>query len=576
MNIFTRKIFTGAFLLLFSVVLFSQERDIMPEEENQRKFDYYYYSALNAKAQNKYDEAYDLFNHCLALDSTNASLLIELAAFHNVLGENEKAYELVKKAVGYNPTNYYYNMVLADLSKSNDKNDEVVEIYENLLKLYPEKVDLYYELSNVYSSMGDQEKAIESLDSLQKYTGPDDAIALSKFRLYSLAGEKERAFEEIEKIVQKNPDNINYLLMVGELYLDDSQTEKALDYFTRAEEMDSESPALILSMVKYYDKTGNKDASVEEIQKAITNNKMEVDAKLQLLGRYIGMLSQGNQDLEPAHRLFASLFEQHPNDSRINLIYGDLLMMEEKEGEALKQFEIYTDNNPEDPTGYDQMLRITLPDTTATDKVIEITEKGIQNIPDAPQFYFYLGLVKATQDKLKESLLIFEEGLEKAEFRNPIIESDFYGQMGDINYMLKKEETAFEMYEKALDINPQNLHVLNNYSYYLSLKRQDLDKAEKMSGLTVKAEPTNATYLDTYGWVLFEQGAYTMAKIYIEKAIEYGEDEISAEVWEHYGDVLAVTGDLEKALEQWKKARDAGGSSKLLKRKIRRKRYIEK
>lgn len=574
MNLVKYRILSGILLLFFIPTLFSQEKIQNLDDETRRKFDYYYYAALNAKALNEYGEAFDLFQHCFAIDSTNASLLVELAAFYSVLDNREKSIDLVRKAVGYSPDNYYYNMVFADLAKSMNLNEEVIEVYNNMLKLHPERVDLFFELSNVYSSMGELNKAIEALDSLQKYTGASDAIAINKFRYYNLAGEKQKAFSEIESVVEKNPENIQYILMVGELYLDDLQNDKALAYFERASEIDPESPALILSMVKYYEKTGNKEASIEELQKAITNTKMDVDTKLQLLGRYVALLNQGKQDLNAAQPLFHSLFEQHPNDSRINLIYGDLLLMQSKQKEALSQFEIYVKNHPDDPTGYEQMLRIVLPDTAATEKVVEISEMGIKNIPDAPQFYFYLALIKAQQKKYKESLQIFEQGLENAEFRNPMIESDFYGQMGDINYMMKNEKTAFDLYEKALAINPQNLPVLNNYSYYLSLKRQNLDKAEKMSGLTVKAEPTNATYLDTYGWVLFEQGAYTMAKIYIEKAIEYGGDDISSEVWEHYGDVLAVTGDMEKALEQWKKARETGGTSKNLKKKIKKKRYI--
>ncbi|HLW10178.1 MAG TPA: hypothetical protein VKX35_07240, partial [Fermentimonas sp.] len=143
------------------------------------------------------------------------------------------------------------------------------------------------------------------------------------------------------------------------------------------------------------------------------------------------------------------------------------------------------------------------------------------------------------------------------------------GQIGDLNFFLGNKDTAFKSYDNALKLNPQNLPVLNNYSYYLSLDKRELDKAEQMSGITVKAEPLNPTYLDTYGWILYEQGSYVMAKIYIEKAIEY-EKEPSADVYEHYGDVLFKTGEEEKALEQWKRARELGGDSKELKRKIRR------
>ncbi|MPM34226.1 Beta-barrel assembly-enhancing protease [bioreactor metagenome] len=545
------------------------------DETSRRKFDYFFYEAVNAKTLGKYAESFDLLQHCYSMDSTNASVLIELGAYYSSLEEKNKALDFFRRAVKQDPANYYYNMILAGLSKELDLKKEVIEIYNYLLKTYPEKVELYFELANVYGDNGELDKAIQSLDSLQKYTGVSDAITLNKFRLYNMMDKKDRAFEEIQSVIDKNPDNIRYKLLMGDLYLQDNQADKALDYYQQAKQIAPDEPSLILSMVNYYEKTNNKPAAVEELQKAITSSKMEVETKLQLLARYITLLRQSQQDIKTANPLFQSMFEQHPNNTRINMMYGDVLLLQEDKKGAMEQFEIYTKDNPADPAGYEQMLRIVLPDTQALEKVVEITLTGIEHIPTAPQFYFYLGLAKFQQKKYGEALSIYEQGLTNAEFQSPVIESDFYGQIGDIHHFLKNNNIAFENYEKALKLNPQNLPVLNNYSYYLSLERKSLDKAEQMSGITIKAEPTNPTYLDTYGWILFEQGAYTMAKIYIEKAIEYGKEDLTAEVLEHYGDVLAVTGEKEKAVEQWKKAKELGSGSKTLNKKIKRKEYIK-
>ncbi|HBK40620.1 MAG: hypothetical protein PHV67_03595 [Petrimonas sp.] len=562
-------------LVLFPVSLFSQVEGLILDETSRRKFDYFFYEAVNAKTLGKYAESFDLLQHCYSMDSTNASVLIELGAYYSSLEEKNKALDFFRRAVKQDPANYYYNMILAGLSKELDLKKEVIEIYNYLLKTYPEKVELYFELANVYGDNGELDKAIQSLDSLQKYTGVSDAITLNKFRLYNMMDKKDRAFEEIQSVIDKNPDNIRYKLLMGDLYLQDNQADKALGYYQQAKQIDPDEPSLILSMVNYYEKTNNKPAAVEELQKAITSSKMEVETKLQLLARYITLLRQSQQDIKTANPLFQSMFEQHPNNTRINMMYGDVLLLQEDKKGAMEQFEIYTKDNPADPAGYEQMLRIVLPDTQALEKVVEITLTGIEHIPTAPQFYFYLGLAKFQQKKYGEALSIYEQGLTNAEFQSPVIESDFYGQIGDIHHFLKNNNIAFENYEKALKLNPQNLPVLNNYSYYLSLERKSLDKAEQMSGITIKAEPTNPTYLDTYGWILFEQGAYTMAKIYIEKAIEYGKEDLTAEVLEHYGDVLAVTGEKEKAVEQWKKAKELGSGSKTLNKKIKRKEYIK-
>ena len=536
--------------------------------DSTRKFDYYFYEALNAKAQGKYSEAFDFFLHCNQLDSTNANVLVELGTFYNVMQNKEKAHEYFEKAVHFDKKNYYYNMMLAGLSKELELHDDVVEIYKYLHELYPDKSELLFELANAYADNGETEKAIESLNEIEKRIGVSEALALNKFRLYSMMNNKEKAFEEIEQIIEKSPGDQRYLLLMGDLYMEDNQRDKALGYYKKAELIDPDNPSLILSMVNYYERTGNRESAQNELKNAITGTLMEVDTKLQLLTRYLGILQQNDQDLKQANTLFESLFEQYPNNTQINLIYGNVLSLQNDYEGAVEQFEIFIEDNPENPGGYEQIIRVALPKEDFA-KVKVITTKALKHLPREPQFYYYLGAVNYQDGNYKEALRVFEEGLDSAKFNNPILESDFHGQIGDLNFFLGNKETAFKSYEKALQLNPQNLPVLNNYSYYLSLDKRELDKAEQMSGITVKAEPLNPTYLDTYGWILYEQGSYVMAKIYIEKAIEY-EKEPSADVYEHYGDVLFKTGEEEKALEQWKRARELGGDSKELKRKIRR------
>jgi len=552
----------------------TKERKGIPlNEKEQRKFDYYFYEGINSKVQGKYDEAFDYLQHCYSIDSTNANVLTELGTFYNVLEEKSKALDFLKKAVKYDPKNYYYNMMLAGLSKESGNNQDAIAIYRFLLKEYPSKLELYMQLSQAYSDSGELQKAIEVLNELEKISGVSETTALTKFQLYSMLNQKEKAFTEIENIIAQNPEDPRYIVLLGDLYLQDNQPDKAIYYYNRAKAIDPDYPNLILSMVNYYEKTGNEGAAEEELRKAITGTEIDVDTKVQLLTRYIDILRQNKRDMQLVNSLFETLFDQYPHNTRLNLIYGNVLLLQEKKEEAMKQFEIYTKANPSDPVGYEQMLRIVLPDSI--DRVIEITTEAIKYIPEAPQFYFYLGGAKYQQKKYKEALEVFEEGLKSAKIENPLLKSDFYGQIGDLNYFLGNKEAAFENYEKALKLNPQNLPVLNNYSYYLSLEGKDLDKAEQMSSITVKTEPTNPTYLDTYGWVLFKQGAYTTAKIYIENAVKYSEEEPSAEIFEHYGDVLYVTGEPEKALEQWKKAKELGSDSKTLDEKIRTGKYIE-
>ena len=554
--------------------VFAQDNgDWIIDNDNKRKFDYYFYDALSAKAQGNYAEAFDLFQHCYALDSTNANVLSELSGFYNVLQETSKAAALLEKAIDKDPNNYYYNMMLGSFYRDLGQKENAIDIYNVLLESHPEKIDIYMALAEAYNDNGDLEKAIETLDDLEQVVGVRETITINKFRLYSMLSRKEEAFEEIESIIKKNPDNLGYMLMLGDLYMQDNQMEKSLKQYKKVEAADPNYPSLVLSMVNYYEKNGKPDMALEEIKRALVSPMFEIDVKLQLLTRYITMLQSNKTDTTIANPLFNTLFEQHPNNAQLNFLYGSVLMLQENETEAMEQFEIYAKAEPANPAGWENMLRIALPDSL--EKVIWITENALKHIPDAYQFYFYLGGAKYQLERYEEALEVFEEGLEKLEEGNPLVRSDFYAQIGDLNYHLGNKRVAYKKYEEALKLNPQNLGVLNNYSYFLSLDEESLDKAEQMSSITVKAEPTNPTYLDTYGWVLFRQGAYTMAKIYIENAVKYSEDEPSAEVLEHYGDILYKTGDKEKALEQWKKAKELGSDSTTLDKKIKLKKYTE-
>ncbi len=407
--------------------LFSQERELTLNENSRQKFDHYFYEALNAKAQNKFEEAFDLFRHCHALDSTNANVLVELGAYHNLMGEKSLGLSYLRKAVQYDPKNYYYNVILAGASKEMSLKQEVVDIYAFLLQTYPDKLDLYYELANAYLDNGELEEALKTFENLEKISGITDMTALNKFRIYTMMDKKEAAFDEVLAIVAKNPGNSRYTLLAGDLYLQDNQPEKALEFYQKTAETDSGNPSLILSMVNYYEKTGDKQAALEEMSKAVAGTQLEAETKLQLLARYVALLQQSKQDVKTANPLFQSFVEQHPNNSDVNLLYGEVLLLQNDTTAALNRFSAYAKANPQDPTGYEQMLRLALPDKL--DKIIEITQSALQNIPEAPQFYFYLGSAYYQQQKHREALDVFEAGLKNAKFQNPLVESDFYVQI---------------------------------------------------------------------------------------------------------------------------------------------------
>lgn len=541
--------------------------------EQQRKFDYFYYEADNLKNAGKYDAAYDLFSYCLSLDTASSPVLYELAMFQLQRNRPEKAVEMLKSAVAHSDDNFTYRMTLAGLYRNLGMYGEASDSYEELVKRYPDKSELNYYLADALTQEGEIGAAIDAYNVLESTMGMNETLSLQKFKLYQTLKQPDKAFEEIEKLANKYPMNARYRLLMGDLHLENEETEKALACYQQAHEIDPDDPRYIVSMANYYDQTGDKEAAEQEIRDALVNEKLDVETKVGILSRYVQRLQQTQQGIENANSLFQTLLDQHPEDTELKLMYGSLLMAQQKEEEAKFQFQLVTEMEPSNEGAWQQLLNISLKGEDIPE-VIRICTRCKELFPEAPEYYFYLGIGYYMQEKYQESLDTYYAGLKIIPEGNGVVKSNFYGQIGDLYYQMEKMDEAYKAYDEALKYNENNAPVLNNYSYFLTLDKKDLKKAERMAAQCIKLEPDNATYLDTYAWVFFVQGNYTLAKIYIENALSKDKTN-SAELVDHYGDILYMSGEKDKALEQWKKAKEMGKDTDVLKQKIAKGIYIE-
>lgn len=541
--------------------------------EQQRKFDYFYYEAANLKNAGKYDAAYDLFSYCLSLDTASSPVLYELAMFQLQRNRPEKAVEMLKSAVAHSDDNFTYRMTLAGLYRNLGMYGEASDSYEELVKRYPDKSELNYYLADALTQEGEIGAAIDAYNVLESTMGMNETLSLQKFKLYQTLKQPDKAFEEIEKLANKYPMNARYRLLMGDLHLENEETEKALACYQKAHEIDPDDPRYIVSMANYYDQTGDKEAAEQEIRDALVNEKLDVETKVGILSRYVQRLQQTQQGIENANSLFQTLLDQHPEDTELKLMYGSLLMAQKKEDEAKFQFQLVTEMDPSNEAAWQQLLNMALKREDIPE-VIRICTKCKEVFPESPEYYFYLGIGYYMQEKYQESLDTYYAGLKIIPEENGVVKSNFYGQIGDLYYQMKKMDEAYKAYDEALKYNENNAPVLNNYSYFLTLDKKDLKKAERMAAQCIKLEPDNATYLDTYAWVFFVQGNYTLARIYIENALSKDTTN-SAELVDHYGDILYMSGEKDKALEQWKKAKEMGKDTDVLKQKIAKGIYIE-
>ena len=216
----------------------------------QRKFDYYFYEGLKLKQDGKYDAAYDLFNYCLEIDSTAAPVLYELSSFYVQMDKADRAVEMLRRAVQDEPENFTYQMALANVSRNLGMFTEAAEQYEKLAREYPEKPELYYYLGESRTQEGELGKAIEAYDALENIMGMNEALSMQKFKLYASLNEEDKAFAEIEKLAAKYPGEARYQLLIGDLYLEKKEHDKALKAYRLNGENFPSSTNQILCMKK--------------------------------------------------------------------------------------------------------------------------------------------------------------------------------------------------------------------------------------------------------------------------------------------------------------------------------------
>jgi tetratricopeptide (TPR) repeat protein len=206
------------------------------------------------------------------------------------------------------------------------------------------------------------------------------------------------------------------------------------------------------------------------------------------------------------------------------------------------------------------------------DQALRHSEQALEVFPNHAMIQYFNGIANLRKRRFPDAISAFEQ-CKKLASNNQALATDANAMLGDAYYGNKEFEKSDKAYDDALTIDPNNSSVLNNYSYYLALRKSNLEKAEKMSSLLIRNNPDNPSFLDTHAWVLYSREKYREAKRIIERAISTGK--ANAVHFEHYGDILYKLGDVDGAVQQWEKARGLNANSETLNKKIANRKIYE-
>lgn len=549
-------------------------KETLLSAEQQRKYDYFFLEAMRMKGKNEYDAAFGLLQHCLDINPTASSALYEISQYYMFLRQVPQGQVALEQAVAFAPDNYWYSQGLVSLYQQQNELDKAAALLEKMVTRFPSKQDPLFSLLDIYSRQEKYNDVISTLNRLEKRLGKNEQLSMEKFRIYLQMKDDKKAFQEIESLVQEYPMDMRYQVILGDVYLQNGKKQEAYDAYQKVLAVEPDNPMALFSMASYYEQTGQKELYQQQLDTLLLNKKVTSDTKISVMRQVIAENEQSSaKDSIQVIALFDRMMKQDMDDPQIPMLYSQYLLSKNMEQEAVPVLEQVVDL---DPTNKAARLMLVSAAVKKEDykQIIKVCEPGIEATPDALELYYYLAIAYHQAEQGDSVLSVCNRALEHItpDTRKEVI-SDFYSIMGDIYHTKKQMTEAYAAYDSALVYNPSNIGALNNYAYYLSVERRDLDKAEEMSYKTVKAEPNNSTYLDTYAWILFEKGNYAEARIYIDNAMK-NDGEKSDVIVEHCGDIYFMTGDAEGALKYWKKALEMGSESKTLKQKIEKKKYI--
>lgn len=540
------------------------------------RFKIYYFEAIKQQTSGNFDAAYDLLQHCLTINPNAAEAYFMLSFYDGILKNDSAALADVKKASELNPANNAYLERLGAGYFSINNLAEATKAYEKLAKNSPERSDVLDILAQLYGRQKDYDKMLDVLERMETLEGANEDLTLAKMRVYSLQGKKQEEFNELKSMAAKYPNDMNYRVMMGNWLLQNGKADKAYHQYAEVLQAEPENTNARMSMIDYY-RTTQQPLRADSLQEALlVSTKTPTDSKIVLIRQAVAESEQQGGDSSKVLNLFKKILAQPQETSDMAELYAAYMTLKKMPQDSIsKVLETVLAISPDNAGVRLQLIQAEW-GKQDFDRVAELSRQAIDYNPDELAFYYFLGLAYVQKDDDDSALDALRRGVSQiTKQSNKDLVSDFYAIMGDILHDKGLAEEAYAAYDSCLQWKDDNLGCLNNYAYYLSEENRELAKAEQMSYRTVQAEPDNATFLDTYAWILFKRKKYAEAMQYINMAVD-NDTTKSAVIIEHAGDIHAVNGDTDGAVKFWQQALEAGAENdKAIRRKIKLKKYVE-
>ena len=529
-----------------------------------------------------YAKALVYYQRALDINPESGTIHYKIA---EVLAKSSKQEDLLKasasidQALQLDRTNKYFYLLAATIYNSLGRFEKAAQAYETMIKEVDNTEEYLYEVAAVYQYANRPEDALKAYNRAEEVFGLNEVSSIQKIKLYFESGKTAEAKAEGEKLLKAFPHEGRYVMAFTEIISKKGMTADAIRYLEDFIKRNPDSGDVKMLLAGFYRDTGQEERARPYLLNLFDDPGIELSSKLIVLGAYNAELNKSKTSnvSDPAREAFAvSLYEKlkaaHPNDPSVHIVGGDLYLSTGKNREAQSEYlKAVQTGAPVNFEVYENLLYLEIK-LEQWDQVIQHAEEALEIFPNQSMIHYFNGVAHLRKRHHEEAIASLEQARRLAS-SNAALASEINSQLGEAYNAIKNYTSSDKAYEEALTFNPNNATVLNNYSYYLATRKQNLEKAEKMSATLIKNHPENPTFLDTYAWVLFTREKYKEAKKVMERAITTGK--ATATHFEHYGDILYKLGDIDGAVRQWEKARGLNANSETLNKKIANRKIYE-
>ncbi|MFM8958824.1 MAG: tetratricopeptide repeat protein [Bacteroidota bacterium] len=536
-------------------------------EIQRSQVQFYFFEGTAAKSIGQWDKAEQGFMRALSIDPSNATCAYEAARMALQSGDVRRALEHSRKAVALNPLNPWFLKLLAQLEQNNALNQEAIKTLKYLTTFGEEHaLEAWENMGMIHLQLQEYPKALQCYQEIEKIVGPQAEILEQKKTLYVLMNRKELAVKEMQRLIALYPDELTYKLSLVQMHSEWGQYAQALSLIEEALQGNGPGnlPRLYLAASELLYALRQPEDAEKRFIDALETKGLGSEELLQGMFR---MLERQGENQASREAWLRRALKAYPQVSLLYALLGESLMKQDRGQDAAEQYRMAL-SLPSVSVEYViwQQYQSCLLSLQLMDSLEAVSRRGLDLYPSQGANYFFLGISLQQNRKEDEAATTLRSGLTYIADQ-PELEAQFHIMLGDIEHRRANHAESDRCYGKALRLQPDNSLVLNNFAYYLSLRRENLDSALAMSLRATLEEPSNASYQDTYAWVLYQMGRYEQALAPIQKALQNSPTD-NATLLEHYGDILFRLNRKEEAKTQWLKASESDPDIAALRDKV--------